>query len=173
MLKSMTLLLFLAAAVTKDMQTYRIPNGLLVAGAVNGCLLRLLAEGWQMLPDIVAGAILPLIIFGGLFALSMIGAADVKLLMAVGIYAGSPSILRIMFYACVIGAGLSLVKLIGYGLVAGRRAYFLGYFRRMAADGIVRPYIDMRQLDRHKEWLLHFSVPVLLAVLFELIRCGL
>lgn len=169
MLRSMTLLLFLAAAVTKDMQTYKIPNALLATGAANGCFLRFIAEGWPGILDGTAGAVLPLVLCMGLFIFSMIGAGDVKLMMAVGVYVGAGSILRVMLYACGIGAGFALIKVLAYGLAGGRKAYFLDYFRKIVQEGKIRPYIDMDRLADEKLWLMHFSVPVFLAVLYELL----
>lgn len=169
MLKSMTLLLLLAAAVTKDMQTYRIPNALLAAGAANGCILQFYEEGWSGVCDAFAGAVWPFLLCGGLFILSMIGAGDIKLLMVIGIYLGSPSILRVMLYACLIGAAFALVKILGYGLISQRKAYLLHYFSQIAKPGCIRPYIDMDSLSDKKVWLMHFSVPILLAAIYEML----
>lgn len=169
MLRSMTLLLFLAAAVTKDMQTYRIPNALLAAGAANGCFLRFYAERWPGILDAAVGAALPLILCAGLFLLSMLGAGDIKLLMAIGVYVGASSILRVMLYACTIGAGFALVKILAYGLVGQRKAYFLDYLRKLSVDNHIQPYIDMDKLTNQYFWLMHFSIPIFWAVLYELL----
>lgn len=172
MLRSMTLLLFMAAAVTKDMQTYRIPNALLAAGAVNGYFLRFLGDGFSGITDGTAGAALPLVLCAGLFVLSMLGAGDIKLMMVIGIYLGAVPILRVMLYACMIGGGMALVKILGFGLAGQRIAYFLDYFRTLPAklpDDRTLPYIEMDRLDGRQPWLMHFSVPILLAALFELL----
>lgn len=166
MLKMMTLLLFLAAAVTKDRQTCRIPNGLLAAGAVNGCLLRLYEEGWPGIANAAAGALLPLILCGWLFVLSMLGAGDVKLLMTIGIYLGPSRIWRVLLESFLIGAGMAIVRLAGFHMAAERAAYFLNYFRRVSGGGW-KAYMDMAEPEQGEPWLLHFSVPIMLAVIFE------
>lgn len=168
MLNAMTLLLFTAAAVTKDRQTCRIPNGLLLAGAINGCFLRFWEEGWSGIGDAAAGCILPLIVCGGLFIFSMVGAGDIKLLMAIGIYTGFPAILRVMLYTCVIGGGLALVKMFHFRMASERIRYMADYFFSLARSGTIKPYIDMDRLYAGGNWLMHLSVPIMLAVMYEL-----
>lgn len=167
MLKIMTLLLFMATAVTKDRQTCRIPNVLLAAGAVNGCLLRFYEEGWPGIADGLAGAILPLLLCGWLFVLSMLGAGDVKLLMTVGIYLGPSQIWRVLLESFFIGAGLAMVRLVSFHLASERSAYFLNYLRRVSGGGL-RSYMNMADPEQGKPWLIHFSVPIMLAVIFDI-----
>ena len=44
MILQMTLLLFMAAAAVKDYRSYWVPNELILAGALNGYILRFWAE---------------------------------------------------------------------------------------------------------------------------------
>ena len=85
MLLKMTLLLFTAAAAVKDRQCARIPNALIFVAACNGIFLQVYSNGWSGILKVVLGAAIPLILFGWLFALAMLGAGDLKLLMAVGV----------------------------------------------------------------------------------------
>lgn len=164
----MTLLLFMAAAMTKDRQTCRIPNLLLAAGAVNGYILRFFGEGWTGMADAAVGTWIPLILCGWLFALSMLGAGDIKLLMTAGIYLGTSQIVRVCLEAFMIGAGLSLVRLVSFHQVSERVDYFMNYLCQ-AVKGRWQPYVDMSIPDQEKPWLIHFSVPILLAVVFEIL----
>lgn len=88
MLLKMTLLLFTAAAAVKDRQCARIPNALIFVAACNGIFLQVYSNGWSGILKVVLGVAIPLILFGWLFALAMLGAGDLKLLMAVGVYTG-------------------------------------------------------------------------------------
>ncbi len=166
MLKMMTLLLFMATAVAKDRETCRIPNELLAAGAVNGCLLRFYEEGWPGIADAAAGAVIPMFLCGWLFVLSMLGAGDVKLLMTVGIYLGPSQIWRVVPVSFLIGAGMAVVRLVGFHLTAERAVYFWNYFRRVSGGGL-KSYMDMTEPEQGEPWLIHFSVPIMLAVIYE------
>lgn len=81
MLLKMTLLLFTAAAAVKDRQCARIPNALIFVAACNGIFLQVYSNGWSGILKVVLGVAIPLILFGWLFALAMLGAGDLKLLM--------------------------------------------------------------------------------------------
>ncbi len=82
------LALAVAAAVV-DVQRHRIPNWLTYPGIALGTLLRSLFFGWKGLESAVAGCLLG----GGLvflfYAVRAMGAGDVKLLAAIGSFAGS------------------------------------------------------------------------------------
>lgn len=172
MLRAMTLLLFLSTAAVKDKQDFRIPNGLILAGAVNGWMLSLYDGGAKGAVMAAAGALLPLFLCGWLFALSMLGAGDIKLLMAVGVYLGPADILRVMQGAFAIGAGLALAKLSDRPLAAERISWFADYIRQIKG-GVVRPYVDMARPASGKGWQLHFSLPILLAVISNYLIEGL
>ena len=81
MILQMTLLLFMAAAAVKDYRSYWVPNELILAGALNGYILRFWADGSGGVIDGAAGMVLIFILCAGLFVLSMFGAGDLKLMM--------------------------------------------------------------------------------------------
>jgi Na+-transporting methylmalonyl-CoA/oxaloacetate decarboxylase gamma subunit len=99
----------------------------------------------------------------------MIGAGDIKLLMVVGSYLGSSSMLRVMGISCVIAAVLSFMKVLVYGIGRKRKRYFLDYCRQVSVKGRIIPYIKKEDMDRNACWLFHLSLPILLAVVFELL----
>ena len=82
MILQMTLLLFMAAAAVKDYRSYWVPNELILAGALNGYILRFWADGSGGVIDGAAGMVLIFILCAGFFVLSMFGAGDLKLMMA-------------------------------------------------------------------------------------------
>lgn len=124
MLLKMTLLLFTAAAAVKDRQCARIPNALIFVAACNGVFLQVYSNGWSGILKVVLGAAIPLILFGWLFALAMLGAGDLKLLMAVGVYTGPYGIVKVLLLALISGAVLALAKILKYGLFKERMIYF-------------------------------------------------
>ena len=86
MILQMTLLLFMAAAAVKDYRSYWVPNELILAGALNGYILRFWADGSGGVIDGAAGMVLIFILCAGFFVLSMFGAGDLKLMMAMAVY---------------------------------------------------------------------------------------
>lgn len=58
MILQMTLLLFMAAAAVKDYRSYWVPNELILAGALNGYILRFWADGSGGVIDGAAGMVL-------------------------------------------------------------------------------------------------------------------
>lgn len=167
MLLKMTLLLFTAAAAVKDRQCARIPNALIFVAACNGVFLQVYSNGWSGILKVVLGAAIPLILFGWLFALAMLGAGDLKLLMAVGVYTGPYGILKVLLLALISGAVLALAKMLKYGLFKERMIYFFNYVQQMAF-GRREPYMDMAYPQKSEKWTIHFAVPVFLAVLIFL-----
>ena len=159
MLLKMTLLLFTAAAAVKDRQCARIPNALIFVAACNGVFLQVYSN--------VLGVAIPLILFGWLFALAMLGAGDLKLLMAVGVYTGPYGIVKVLLLALISGAVLALAKMLKYGLFKERMIYFFNYVQQMAF-GRREPYMDMAYPQKSEKWTIHFAVPVFLAVLIFL-----
>ena len=70
--------------------------------------LQVYSNGWSGILKVVLGAAIPLILFGWLFALAMLGAGDLKLLMAVGVYTGPYGIVKVLLLALISGAVLAL-----------------------------------------------------------------
>ena len=104
MILQMTLLLFMAAAAVKDYRSYWVPNELILAGALNGYILRFWADGSGGVIDGAAGMVLIFILCAGLFVLSMFGAGDLKLMMAMAVYMGPVKSVRILIVSLVFGA---------------------------------------------------------------------
>ena len=96
MILQMTLLLFMAAAAVKDYRSYWVPNELILVGALNGYILRFWADGSGGVIDGAAGMVLIFILCAGFFVLSMFGAGDLKLMMAMAVYMGPGKSVRIM-----------------------------------------------------------------------------
>ena len=152
-------LLLAAAAAFFDLRTGKIPNRLtfsgLGAGIVLSCIL-FPGGAFQGLLGSLLGAGLPFLLLFLPFCLRMIGAGDVKLLMALGALALWPGILRLLFWTLIFGSVISLGIMAGRTGILPRIRYFVGYMRGLFA-GIVEPY---RQADMKTETM-HFAVPVL------------
>lgn len=114
------LLALLAAASLSDLRRRRIPNALVVVGAVVGLGLQALLPAGRGLLDatepgsigssaaLLAGVVL---LTAGmlLWRAGLFGAGDAKLLAAVGPYIGPAAVLPVLFYTLIAGGLLALV----------------------------------------------------------------
>ena len=92
--KCALLLLLSGAALFFDLRTGKIPNILILFGLLAACVLRTAVFGAEGVLSFLAGAGFPFLILFLLFHLGMMGAGDIKLLMAAGGLLGWPGSLR-------------------------------------------------------------------------------
>jgi prepilin peptidase CpaA len=119
-------ILFLSAAVAWsmvgavwDIATRRIPNLLSYSGMLVGILLRASVLGWRGLATALAGGALAGGIFFLLYLVRGMGAGDVKLMAAVGCFAGFPAVVQIMV-ACALAGGIMALAVALYRSTALR-----------------------------------------------------
>jgi len=163
MIAEAVLLLLLGAAAVMDRRRFRVSNRLIAAGCAAGILLRLLSEGRHAIPSFMAGAALPFLICLPLFALSMIGAGDIKLFMMTGIYLGPKGAVQVMAMACVFGAAEAVYRILRYGIGRERFACFFRYLKTALTGREVQPYMLPQEMKQHAQWLMHFAVHIFLA----------
>lgn len=106
---NIVLFIWLTGAVAADLRTYKIPNRLCIGMAGSGIVLQGYFFGSRGLLSAGAGMLIPFVVLFALFWIRMIGAGDIKLLCAVGTYAGK-DIWDILLYVCVAAGGVALAK---------------------------------------------------------------
>ena len=82
------LILLVSAAAAWDITARRIPNLLLLAGALTSLVLLIQSRGWFGLTDWIAGGGLMLALFLIPYVLGILGAGDVKLMATIGCFLG-------------------------------------------------------------------------------------
>ena len=105
----------LVAAIT-DIRFRRISNRLIVTGLGVGLIRRLLLEGGAGLLTGVIQIILPVIFLYLFFLIGALCAGDIKLFSLIGGFVNFKELATCMIAAFLIGAILSLFKLLGIGL---------------------------------------------------------
>ena len=173
-----------AAAMMMDIASGKIANLLCFAGWIGGFAVNLLlmyekasvvtgvfsgsAKGfprelvYEFMRTAVfwaAGCAVPFLLGFPLFRFRMIGAGDVKLLMAVGGMIGPASVLLFLAVSVVCGAFISVLLLLGVVGVRERFAYFMGYLEAVAQEKRILPYRG----DASAEF--HFSAAIFMAAL--------
>ena len=172
MLPSIIITIFTAAAAICDLIDYRIPNAAIAGGMVCGVITGLAGAGKEAILPMLTGALVPFVICLPLFILSMLGAADIKLLMVCGIFTGRVLVCKIMFTALVIAGFLAAAKLLSKRMGAARGMYFMDYMKSLllyftggkGAGQAIKPYIDREEIKEKRPWLMHLAVPIAAAV---------
>jgi prepilin peptidase CpaA len=100
--------MLLAAALYQDVLHRRIPNTLILAGAMTGLGLSLAPMGIGLGSSSIGGMV-GLLGFGLFYIYRLLGAGDVKLVSAVGFFTGYPSILMVSVSILLAGGLLSIV----------------------------------------------------------------
>lgn len=134
----------LLAAAAHDVRGHRIPNALVVAGALIAIALHTIlprGEGFlSLLPGglgpwgATKGLLIGLIVLLPLYLLRGLGAGDVKLMAMTGAFLGSPEILWAMFSTFLAGGALVLAT----ALRPGVATQMLCNLRVMLANAVLR-----------------------------------
>ena len=159
------LLLFVIIAAGMDLSTSRIDNRWILFGITTGMLVRLLQSGMTGLLSAAAGMFCPILLLGWLFVFRMLGAGDIKLFCAIGAWMGSREITYGIFYAMLVGSGLSLMILLGNGILWERLLYFRNYVKEVWTTKKIMPY---RKGGTERIENFHFSIPILCSVVLYL-----
>jgi prepilin peptidase CpaA len=149
------------AAVCFDTDCGRIPNALVVPTLLFGLFFQVMNRGAPGILFFLGGAVFPFILLFPLFIFRMLGAGDIKLLMAVGGICGLPSILYILLTALSAGAILSFFLMLAGTGFRPRFRYFLTYISNVFISGKAIPY--RKEGIRPENF--HFSVPILAGVI--------
>ncbi len=159
-----------SGAVLMDLKTGEIANGWIVILWLIGFLTEVLSRGAIGFLTFLFGALLPILTLFWLFCFRMIGAGDIKLFSALGGFLGPVAILKCICLSFAFGAILSIGILLICGNIRQRLFKFTTYIQHFFLSKLQRkttvpvPYRDGK-------WgmeCIHFSVPILLAVLLWL-----
>lgn len=133
-----------AVAAITDLRRAKIYNWLTLPSLVTGVCFQFLFFGTIAGFDALWAVALAWILLGWMYALKFMGAGDVKLLMALGAWAGTKQIVEIAVLAIGIGAALGVLQLLKHGklLDFAQRAwlFFLSFLVKDLRH--VRPGLD-------------------------------
>ena len=173
------LLLILSAAVYTDYRQGRIPNWIVVFGIISGLIICFLHGGLGSFLEGLCGMVLPVVLLYPAFMIGGLGAGDVKLFAVVGCYLGIKGVLNSLIVAFVIGAIMSLVKMIRFRNFKERIYYFFSYTADLFLKGKWRLYENAENgsfgeeenshnssnFPKHK---IHFALPIFLGVIVHM-----
>ena len=157
------LLLLSGAALFFDLKTGKIPNILILFGLLAGCVYRTAVLGAEGVLSFFAGAGFPFLILFLLFRLGMMGAGDIKLLMAAGGLLGWPGSLRLFVFSILFGTLVSAVVFVRRVRFSDRFRYFMSY----AGEALLNGKVPRYRLAGERPENIHFALPVFLAAVAE------
>lgn len=122
-----------------DWQSWRISNQAVMLFVMLGLGVNTLCLGWQGLLLALAGGSVMLVLLP-LFALRMLGAGDIKELLAIGCMLGWPTAPAVLLYSLLAAGILALAVLLLRRNFDQRRHYLLSYFKSCWLLGRPLPY---------------------------------
>jgi len=105
-------LIVAGVGAVKDVGGRRIPNWLTYSGLLIGLTMRSVFAGWPGLKGGLLGMLLAGGIFYLLFVLGGMGGGDVKLVAAVGAWAGTVQVASVLIVAALAGGALALCYMV-------------------------------------------------------------
>lgn len=115
-MSTLSLVALLAGAVFFDLRERRIPNALVLTGALLALALSLLPSGVG-LADALQGLVLGFALLLPLYLIRAMGAGDVKLMAMVGAFVGGDEVLAVWLLTLVCGGVLSITLALRHRLL--------------------------------------------------------
>lgn len=161
-------LFFSSGALLSDLLSEKIPNVLTASAAASSLLLHLFTEGMSGVISFLGGAAVPFLLLYPAFRLRLIGAGDIKLLMAIGSLSGPYFALRLLFRSLLAGAALAAVLLLIRAVKSRRSGHTASDRPDPPESAPSENAAARRRLSNIRaagKLQVHFAVPVFAAVL--------
>ncbi|MBR3607303.1 MAG: prepilin peptidase [Lachnospiraceae bacterium] len=160
------LLLILSLAAFYDYKKGKIPNYLIVIGAIGGVFRLIILQDVFAIVGYTPGIILPLALFYPVYKIGGMGAGDLKIFSMLGIYFSFLPLCFCIFISMFLAALLSLVKMNYHHSFLERMEYLCLYLKKIITTGRLENYhesdLEKQERERIK---VRLAVPILLAVL--------
>jgi len=155
-------------ACITDLRSARIPNALTFSALALGLLFHVLAPSGSGLLAAFAGLLAGLLVFFPFFALGAMGAGDVKLMAALGVWLGWQPVIQVALYGAVAGGVLAIVLAMWRGYLRTALQNILALFRYWAVVGI-KPLPELT-LEAGTGLRLPYALPIMVGLVVTLWR---
>lgn len=160
------LLIVLAVAAITDLFFDKVYNEWILLSVMTGLSCAVWQGGVKGLLWAVIAMTVPVIILYPLFMIGGLGAGDIKLLAAAGCFLTVRGILTCLALSFLIGAAISLLKMLAERNFLQRMRYLLSYILDVFRSREWKFYEqDIQEHKKKNEGKIHFAVPVLLGVI--------
>lgn len=160
------LLIVLAVAAVTDLFFDKVYNEWILLSVMTGLSCAVWQGGVKGLLWAGIAMTVPVIILYPLFMIGGLGAGDIKLLAAAGCFLTVRGILTCLALSFLIGAAISLLKMLAERNFLQRMKYLLSYILDVFRSREWKFYEqDIQEHKKKNEGKIHFAVPVLLGVI--------
>ena len=160
--------ILLGIAIIYDWKYYRIPNWLIGIGLAGGFCYQIFVNGSRGVLSFLTAAFVCFLIMFPFSMLRMFGAGDVKLLMVIGSFFGVSFTIKYLVAAFIIGAAISLGKMLKHQNLGVRLQYLANYFYVICTTKRLVKY-GQGTLQQQEESVIHFAIPMALAFLYMVV----
>lgn len=148
---------------------------MILFGVISGFIISFIHGGLGMLLEGLLGIVLPVVLLYPVFMIGGMGAGDLKLFAVAGSYLGIKGITFSFVFAFLIGAAISLVKMLFFHNFKERFYYFFSYTADLFLKGKWKLYEtsegqalmenegDEKSFNFPK-YKIHFALPIFLGV---------
>ena len=151
-------LILLFVAVVWDLRTERIPNGWICTGLAAGVVLFLSPLSVLEPKAFFLGFLIPFLIGWIPFRMRAVGAGDIKLFFVIGCLNGGEDVFYCIFLSFLLGAGLSLSRLLSLRQLKASLINCFQYFFNTLVQKKIQTYPGTGE----KSHTIHFSVAIFL-----------
>ena len=159
----MIVFLVLLPASLYDLYRYRVPNAIICAGLILSLCRNLLLYGVPGIWYFSLNGLIPFVVCFIFYLLHMFGAGDIKLFSIISSYYNFRFCFRVMILSLVIGALLSIFKMIQKKNFICRFRYFSDYMKQLSAGKMPGPYYERKESG--DEGIIPFTICISLAVI--------
>ena len=166
--RSLWIALILAGgAAVMDRKRAAIDNRWTLFWSLSFFLLYCLPGGTAACREALCGMLLPFCLLYPFFLFRMIGAGDIKLLMALGAMFGTRGSGELLLTSFLLAAGYALLCFRKQGGARERFRYLLHYVQEYLQTGERKPYLCPEVPAQSR---LHMALPIFAAVLLQCVR---
>lgn len=153
-----------------DICCYKVKNQFILSGFAIGTLFLVHENGMQAIGKGLFSLLLLFLLLFPIFALQVMGAADVKIYLLLGFLLGLKPALSCIILSLILGAIYSLLQMLYYKNLLERLFYFSGYIRNILTTNKIQPYHN-GQPD--KRAVIHFTIPIFISFCIYWIKGGI
>lgn len=161
----MVFFIMAAVAVGCDVKRRRIPNIVIILGVLSAMGIRLCSGQAAQTGVVLVSMLIPFVLFFPIYKLGMMGAGDIKFLCMFSVLLSREQVIYFLFYACLLGAVWSLLRMIGQKSFVRRFVYFRDYIIKSVKSGTAEKYFTKEQGYKNT---IAFALPIALSFLLHL-----
>jgi prepilin peptidase CpaA len=149
-------------AIFTDLRYYRIPNVLILFGIISGIIFTIYSYSHEAVLQSLLCMAVVFICFYPFYLIGGIGAGDIKLFMMTGCFIRNESLLSFILVTMIIGAVISIIKMIAFRESRQRLFYLGGYIKK----AVLTRTFDKYEIDKtNKRTLIRMAVPAFISLI--------